>query len=93
MRAAKSEVRDITDRTARKTAFKAALATELGVDVATIEAAFDAIEADKLSRIVTRLETRGILSAEQADAIEAQIAAGDLAGARAAIKAARPARS
>lgn len=93
MRSAKGEVRDITDKAARATAFKAALATNLGVDVATIEAAFDAIKADKLTRIVTRLEARGVLSAEQADGIEAQIAAGDLDAARAAIKAARPARS
>lgn len=91
MRDARRDVREITDRTERAEAFKAALATRLGVDVGAIETAFEAIRADNLSKQVDRLVTRGVLTTDQAATIDAQIEAGDLDGAHDAIKAAKAA--
>ena len=91
MKTAHDSVASITDRVARKTAFQAAVATNLGVSTTSVNAAFTSVQADKLSACVTKLVAKGTLSATQADSIRAQIAAGDLDAAHAAIDAAKQA--
>ena len=91
MKTAHDSVASITDRAARKTAFQAAVATSLGVSTTSVNAAFASVQADKLSACVTKLVAKGTLSATQADSIRAQIAAGDLDAAHAAIDAAKQA--
>ena len=91
MRAARAEVRGVEGRDARRAAFQAALASELGLTQAQVDAAFGAIRADTLSACVDRLLARGVITQDQADAIDAQITAGELDEAHAAIKAAKAA--
>jgi len=89
MRAAHEQARQVAGKEERKAAFQAALATQLGLDRAVVDAAFDAVRADTLGACVDRLLARGVLTQAQADAIDAQIAAGQLDAAHAAIDAAK----
>lgn len=91
MRAAHEQVRDVEGKAERRAAFQAALAVQLGLTQAAVDAAFDAIRADTLTACVDRLLARGVVTQEQADAIDAQIAAGEFDAAHAAIKAAKAA--
>ena len=89
MRTAHEQARQVAGKEERKAAFQAALATQLGLDRAVVDAAFDAVRADTLGACVDRLLARGVLTQAQADAIDAQIAAGQLDAAHAAIDAAK----
>lgn len=89
MQSAHEQVRGITGKEERKAAFQAALATQLGLDRAVVDQAFTAVRADTLSTCVDRLLAKGVLTQAQADAIDAQIAAGELDAAHAAIEAAK----
>jgi hypothetical protein len=91
MRTAHEQVRDVAGKAERRAAFQAALAAQLGLTQAAVDAAFDAIRADTLSACVDRLLARGVVTQAQADAIDAQIAAGELDAAHAAITAAKQA--
>ncbi|MFM9124145.1 MAG: hypothetical protein ACKOSO_03040 [Actinomycetota bacterium] len=91
MRAAHEQARAVTGKEERRAAFQAALASQLGLDRAVVDGAFTAIRAETLSTCVDRLLARGVVTQAQADAIDAQIAAGELDAAHAAIGAARDA--
>lgn len=89
MQSAHEQVRGIAGKEERKAAFQAALATQLGLDRTVVDRAFTAVRAETLSTCVDRLLAKGALTQAQADAIDAQIAAGELDAAHAAIGAAK----
>ena len=89
MRAAHEQARQVAGKEERKAAFQAALATQLGLERSAVDGAFAAIRVEALSTCVDRLLARGVLTQTQADAIDAQIAAGQLDRAHTAIEAAK----